>query len=284
MKMPKLDNYQSKTRFSLLLLVCLLLVILVGWPQLTSNSLTQNIDQQSHQYLDETLVKAGTAFVIARALNAAISVLQSFTISPFIGSLSLGEILDPINDLIERFSWVMLAVTVAIGVQKLLLEIGVSIDLSWLLIVALLLLLASVWLRQEQSYRLRVLAYRVLLLCLLVRFAIPLACMVESSVSAHFLADKQTTAMNSMKASQAQIAELAEAENLISAPKENLQKLQESSQNLVAQVITLITLFLFETILFPLLLLWGLLKILRFVILLPPAPAVVVSENQPRIF
>jgi len=266
------SSYSRKTGFSVLFLMCLMLVILVGWPQLTSNSLTQEIDQHSHAYLDETLVKAGAAFVIARALNAAISVLQSFTVTPFIGELGLGQALDPINDLVERFSWVMLAVTVAIGVQKLLLEIGVSIDLSALLVGSLILLIISLWLKQAQGYRLRVLAYRILMLCLLIRFAIPLACWVEASVSTHFLADKQAAAMNSMEASQAQIAKIAEAENLITAPKENLKKLEESSKNLVTQIISLMTLFLFETILFPLLLLWGLLKILRFIIQLPPAP------------
>ncbi len=274
MKIVKLSTpYERKTGYSLLLLICLLLVILIGWPQLTSNSLTQTMDQHSHAYLDETLLKAGSAFVIARSLNAIISVLQSFTVSPFIGSLSLGEVLDPVNDLIERFSWVMLAVTIAIGIQKLLLEIGVSIDLSALLMLSLSLLIISLWLHQEQGYRLRVLAYRVLMLCLLIRFAIPLACTVEASVAAHFIDAKQHSALSSLETSQARITELAEIDKLVTAPKENLKKLEASSKNIVAQVISLMTLFLFETILFPLLLFWGLLKILRFIILVPPAPS-----------
>ncbi len=268
-----------KTGFSLLLLVCLMLVALSGWSSLTHNGLTAEFDQQGHAYLDDTLVKAGAAFVVARALNAAISVLQSFTLTPFIGQVSLGEVLDPINDLVERFSWVMLAVTVAVGTQKLLLEIGVNIDLSLPLLIVLGLLLVSLWLRPAQGYRLAVLAYRLLLLCLLIRFAVPLACSIEEAVAAHFLAAQQTVAMEGLSTTQSEIVALAEADDLILSPKENLAKLQQSSARLVKYVISLMTLFLFEALLFPLLLFWGLLKILRFAVQLPPAPAYVSSRE-----
>ncbi len=190
---------QRKTVFTLALLLCLWWIAASGWSNFAHNGFS-DLDQQGQAYLDDTLLKASSAFLLARALNAAISVLQSFTVTPFIGALTLGEVLDPANDLIESFSWMMLAVMVAIGVQKLLLDIGVNLDLSVLLLLALSLLLLALWLREDYGYRLGLLAYRLLFLCLLIRFAIPLACALEASVVRHFLADKQNAAMNSLQA------------------------------------------------------------------------------------
>ena len=39
-------------------------------------------------------------------------------------TLSIGELLDPFNDMVERFSWVMLLTSVSLGIQKILLIFG----------------------------------------------------------------------------------------------------------------------------------------------------------------
>jgi hypothetical protein len=212
-------------------------------------------------YLDDTMHKAGTAFLIARALNATISVMQSFAITPFIGQLSLGEVLDPVNDLIERFSWIMLAVIVSIGIQQLLMEIGISVDLTWLILPALILIFISLFQKAKMSkYRLRLLAYKLLLFVLLVRFAIPVTGLIGSHISEVFLADKRDTAIESIEDSKEKISAIT-IKDAASSPKESLEQIKTDSQEIVDQIIKLITLFLFETILFPLLVLWGLIKL-----------------------
>lgn len=250
-----------KAEISLLLILCMIVLMMVSWEEVAHNHFTGEMEKQSIAYLDDTMHKAGTAFLISRALNATISVMQSFTITPFIGELSLGEVLDPINDLIERFSWIMLAVIVSIGIQQLLMEIGISVDLTWLILPALILILISLFQKAKMSkYRLRILAYKLLLFVLLVRFAIPVTGLIGSHISSVFLADKRDTAIESIEKSKEKLSAITIKE-AASSPKESLEKLKTDSQEIVDQIIKLITLFLFETILFPLLVLWGLIKL-----------------------
>jgi len=250
-----------KAEISLLLILCMLVLVAVGWQEITHNQLTGGMEEQSMAYLDDTMHKAGAAFLVARALNATLSVMQSFTITPFIGELSLGEVLDPVNDLVERFSWVMLSVTVAIGIQKLLMEVGISINLTYVILPALFLILFSLFMKTTVSkHRLRLLAYKLLLLVLLVRFAIPVTGLIGSHISSAFLADKHDVAMQSIEESKAKLSGMTFQEIAIS-PTESLEKLQKDSEEIVSQIIKLITLFLFETILFPLLVLLGLVKV-----------------------
>ena len=55
-------------------------------------------------------------------------------------TLAVGEILDPINDLIERFSFVMLVSTASLGIQKILLEVGIWFGFRLLLTFSMLLI------------------------------------------------------------------------------------------------------------------------------------------------
>ncbi|MDM8559187.1 hypothetical protein [Candidatus Parabeggiatoa sp. HSG14] len=250
-----------KVEMTLLLFLCLILLATVGWKEIANNQFTNSIETLSMTYLGETFDKAGAAFLISRALNATLSVIQSFTITPFIGEVSLGEVLDPANDLVERFSLVMLAVTVSIGIQQLLMEIGIAVDLSWVISPGLILLLASLFVANRSSkYTMRLLAYRMLLFVLLIRFAIPVTGFVGSHISAAFLADKRDSAIESIEKSQEKLSEIT-AQDAITSPNESMEKIKKDSEEIVTQIVKLITLFVLETILFPLLVLWGLMKL-----------------------
>ena len=89
---------------------------------------THTLDNLAQENIDLSLKRALVSFGSARALNAVISVIQGTEISiePMgVGmTLTPGEALDPINDLIERFSMVMLASSTSIGIQKIFLQIS----------------------------------------------------------------------------------------------------------------------------------------------------------------
>jgi hypothetical protein len=245
------------------------ILLTVSWEKITHNQITTPIEEHSIAYLNETMKTAGAAFLIARALNASISVLQSFTITPFIGELSLGEMLDPVNDLIERFSLVMLVVTVSLGIQLLLMEIGVSVNMTWIILPALFFILISLFIRTDKDkYLLRMLAYKLLLIVLLVRFAIPITGSVGAYISDDFLAEKRDTAMKTIEELKENISNVSIQEVITSSGKV-LEKIQRDSQEIIAQMLKLMTLFTFETILFPLLVLWGLVKIFGMIFYTP---------------
>lgn len=76
---------------------------------------------------DVALKRVATAFALSRTLNGIISVAQGTEIAvqpAGVGvTLTAGELLDPLNDLIERFSVLALGASISLGAQKLLTEL-----------------------------------------------------------------------------------------------------------------------------------------------------------------
>lgn len=68
------------------------------------------LDTLSASYVDAGFKRSAATFALARSLNAGISFLQSTTVEVRIpllgsgGSISPGELLDPLNDMVEDFS------------------------------------------------------------------------------------------------------------------------------------------------------------------------------------
>jgi hypothetical protein len=163
--------------------VLALLVALSWWPAL---------DRFASDTVDAALMRALAAFAVARGINGAISVAQSTEVSLEPGgvgvSLAPGEILDPVNDLVEQFSTLMLTASASLGLQKLL--VGAS---AWLPIKVALSAAALGWLVLAWSGRggaaLR--WVRLGALCLFaLRLAVPLSALASEGVYRALLADE----------------------------------------------------------------------------------------------
>ena len=85
-------------------------------------------DEVGAGHVDAALKRALLGYAVARGLNGAISVAQGTegAVQPAgVGvNFAPGEILDPINDLVERFSWIMMLAASSLGVQKVLLAMS----------------------------------------------------------------------------------------------------------------------------------------------------------------
>ena len=83
------------------------------------------IDHHSAKYVDASLSQAAIAFGIARAFNGIISVFKEVSVTvPLVGlELAIGQLLDPVNDLVEQFSSLMKMALGSLIIQKILLEI-----------------------------------------------------------------------------------------------------------------------------------------------------------------
>ena len=113
----------SNDRARLFLVFLIASVLTISW--------TGILDDISAEFLNDSFINAIATYGSARFINGIISVLQTTTIEAgalFVGgSLSIGQMLDPINDAVERLSNVM---TIAIGsilLQKTLLAITSSL-------------------------------------------------------------------------------------------------------------------------------------------------------------
>ena len=85
------------------------------------------IEEKTDTYFTETIGKAATVFATARVINGGISVIKesTVTVTPFgVGTeVALGQILDPVDDVIERLSDILFTVIISLGIQKTVYEI-----------------------------------------------------------------------------------------------------------------------------------------------------------------
>lgn len=248
-------------------------------------SLLESLDTKSSEQLDSALVRSLSTFAIARALNGVVSVVQGteVNISPAgIGAtFAPGQLLDPINDMVERFSWVMLMSTVSIGVQEVMLHLGKTALFKILFAVSALLLLLQMWLpklplpwRPESSLK-------VVIVLAVLRFSVPMLVMMNEVVYAYVLEPKYEQAFEEVSKTSVEVTVMIENaqskeqahmeakssfmdvlnvskryENYKLGLKKSVNQLIEKFNDAMESIIRLITVFIISSIIIPLAALW----------------------------
>jgi hypothetical protein len=239
------------------------------------------LDAAAEAQLDRGMKSAFAAFATARALNGVISLVQSGQVSAQVGvgmSVHPGELLDPVNDLIERFSDAMLAAAVAFGVQKVLVAVGAH----WV-VPALLGLAALAWVGLVVAGRpAPPWLARAIVLLLLVRFAVPVAAVGTDLLARTFLASQQEASRQAIEALTGEAkaaaqggpgapAGAAEPGGASASLREwlsrgvelgpRIEALARTAGRLAEHVTSLIVVFLLQTLLFPVALALGMWRI-----------------------
>jgi hypothetical protein len=235
-------------------------------------------DDIGKRYTDASFKRALVTFGVARGLNGVISVAQGTEVAMEPAGIGVvfapGQILDPVNDLIERFSWVMLASTTSIGIQGLLLKIFSSPVFTLLVAVAVAgALLLLWWPRLPDVWRKRV--YRITAVLLILRFLIPAMAISGEGFYRLFLASDFHASSAHLSQTKETLGHLSEntrhADRAVDhlswydGLRRNIQKslaamnvdeyvaaLQRAVENLTEHTINLIVVFTLQTILFPL--------------------------------
>ncbi len=250
------------------------------------------IDKEAMQILDASFERAMVAFGLAKALNATISLIQGteLSLTPVgIGlNLSVGEVLDPFNDMVERFSWVMLFSSISLGVQKILLTLSSKVFLQFALGVSAFVSIGVLWIKQLQNRLFFSISLKFFALLIIVRFS-AIIFVYSSQLMYNALLDEQyqeatqviTTTKEEFEDIQKRNRVVMKTEkksgffqsldNKYSSIVANLNiskqldALQQSIDNATHNIITLITVFIFQTLLFPLFYLWILLWPVRWI-------------------
>lgn len=251
---------------------------------LVALSFSGNADKIGQEYTETGFKRALITFASARAINGLISVAQGTEVAIQPGGigavLTPGEILDPINDLVEQFSQVMLFSAVVLGTQKILIETSGWVWFSALLSAVLLFWLATLWLPHLFAPKTQRVALGLLGIILLIRFLVPVAAITNEAVFDLFLApgyeeanrhleattrelgseeksiaptEEPTGASNSMLEALKNFYESAKAKTDIGA---ELEELRTSANKTAEEIIDLIVLFMIQTLLLPLLFAW----------------------------
>jgi len=169
------------------------------------------LDSTADSYFNDSITKAGVSYGICRVVNATVSVIQqsSVQLEPAgIGlSLAVGQIVDPINDMVERLSNVLVLSIASLGVQELAYEISITI-VPQISAVLLLLLSVLVWLKNERVLKLQRILTSVLIIASVARFCLPVSSMANEFLQETFFEDKIVEANNKLTASTADINKL----------------------------------------------------------------------------
>ena len=251
----------------------LLALVMVLGAALVALAASGTADRIGRDAVHAGFQRALVAFGLARALNGVISVVQGtqIAIEPAgVGvNLAPGQILDPVNDLVERFSWVMLASTTSFGIQSLLLDILAWPGISAALALFVTLLALALWRRDGWLARRRIWLLRLALFLAMLRFLVPLLAVVGEGIHHAFIEPRYAQAVAGLELANAELGELARQGSTGGADEsvwERLKRTLDVSQWLeqikalaartTEQTIELISIFTFQTILLPLAFLW----------------------------
>lgn len=265
---PRSHLPASSRRDRLLLAVAVLLLLLLSW--------FGSIDRHSSDYVDSALGRSALAYASARGLNAVISVLQSTTFSvSMLGGVSVtgGELLDPVNDLVEQYASVMKLAIGSLLIQKVLLEIVSDLTFKWLITASGGVLLLALLL---QRATLLWLALRVFACMVFLRFLLVFVVLLNSVVGTAFLDERIAsdvaglqTLTQEVDAATAGSTTPPETDSIFGGMRDQLSRLagnlnpaqlrtqlEASTDN----ILNVMSLFVLETLLLPLLFLYLLSK------------------------
>ncbi|MDR2638471.1 MAG: hypothetical protein LBC09_01375 [Helicobacteraceae bacterium] len=246
------------------------LLIASYWGALRERSfdpLLAPLDKQAEAYLERTLAKTAFTYAGVRAAQAVVSMFKGTQLHPPFATIAVGEALSPVSDMIEKLSDALLLAIVSLGAQRILMEIGAQIGLSIFVSAGALCLLAAIWIARFQ----KPLIYwgaRLVVLGLAVRLLIPLTALGASAASEAFLQAKYEESISDMEAQRASLGEsvlpseeasfMDKLKNLasIEAFKNKVEAFKERADALIKSFIALFSLFVFETIIFPLASFW----------------------------
>lgn len=253
------------------------------------------LDQNAEDYTEQGIKRTLVTYAVARSLNGVISVAQGTEVAISPAGIGLtfapGEILDPVNDLVERFSWVVLASGSSLGIQRIFLEISRSAFMTWITTGMILLMLLVLWFyRPADKTQLRWSVYfkQVLVWAVLIRFTVPMIAVVNEAIYVGFLQPKYEQGQLELEQASGDIKRIKDssplettqqpvknildlAESWLNQAQQSLdiekqmQSLKDSAERISQQVINMMVVFLLQTIIFPLLFLWGILRLGRFV-------------------
>ena len=275
--------------------IAALLLLLLALSTITS------VDRYAEREYEALFQRAFITFALARTLNGLISAVQGteLALQPAgVGvTLTPGEVLDPVNDLVERFSWIMLGATISLGIQQVLLDVG-----QWwgLRVLVAALGLAWLWLRLRRAAAAgdeeavggaagfeRTL-FQVFVVVLFLRFAVPLAVIANEALYHLFLEGRYQQSQQVIESAGADLEQAsaqtpdAAAEADAEAPglmeslgrslsgtrnaldfRQRLENIRERAGEVIEHLIQLSVVFVLQTALLPIVFLWIFLQLAR---------------------
>ncbi len=213
------------------------------------------LKERAEGYLDKGLKTTLASYVVIRGLNASISVIKGseLFLSPAgMGfSIAMGEVLDPLDDITERVSALLLVSFLSLGVQKLILELLSSylLMLSGVLTMALGVLVLVRGL-------VMVFFLKLLLVLLILRFFFPVVVLANDLVYEKFFRYRIETVSSQLNKVKSDIYSVVSSLSSVEEFKKNISVLKDRIDSAFEQLMHLALYFTLQTLILPLLNLW----------------------------
>lgn len=244
------------------------------------------IDRLGDDYFSQSIKTATLSYATTRAVNAVVSVVKEshLEVAPAgVGvSIAVGQILDPIDDMTERLSTMLVAAIASLGIQKIGYEIGMAISFKAVAII-LLVCIPLLWLKSAGAASLIQFGIRLCLILLLLRFMLPLSAMLSDSLYNHWLKPGVENSLQSLTVVSNSYSELStippeQSKNFFSTLTDGVTKhvdktrkafssMVDNAENIVSSLLALITayltIFVVQVLILPLCMLWLLAVLFR---------------------
>ena len=169
------------------------------------------LDTAADSYFREAITKGGVAYATCRVINASVSIIKesSLQLEPAgVGvSFAVGQALDPIDDMTERLSDVLVTAITSLGVQKLAYEISVSLAPP-ILSVFLLALSILLWFDNDRLKSFQKITMRFAILIVIARFCLPISSMANEFLNNSFFNGQISQASKKLAVGSAELNKL----------------------------------------------------------------------------
>lgn len=241
-------------------------------------------EKQAGDYLADVRERATYAYAAARALNATISLLESVEVGAVL-SLQPGQVLEPVNDMIEQFSDLILIALASVGVQEILVKVLHDVSWTYLLPLALAPALVAPFCKNWKT-RLNQLSFAFVSVVIASRLLIPAIALGGHAITENYLRSDLDQALQQVETVRQKTAEAVRSSPRVSQPLppeittpsssifskpaprpgdntvlpdwDTVKGLADSDRliallnNIPERIVTLITIFAFETLALPL--------------------------------
>ncbi|MFC1748466.1 hypothetical protein ACFL2V_06625 [Pseudomonadota bacterium] len=252
---------------------------------------SQVLDERGQEYTNDALKRSLVTFGVARALNGVISVAQGTEIALQPAGVGMtftpGQILDPVNDIVERFSWVMLMSSASIGIQKTLLTISAWSWFSGAALLTFLVAIVTLWLPKLQHHPVTPFVLKLALLALVLRLSVPCIAIMSEWVYQGFLAPQYNEATAQLQQTTDNIGRINQQSQQNTQPtnapdsiwdaakqlyesatdsidiEAQLEQYKKATAEASEHLVSLVVVFIFQTVLLPLIFLAGLYALLK---------------------
>ncbi len=238
-----------------------------------------SLDEGARQATDRVFRQALVTYAAARSLDAAVSLAEGTELALEPGgvgvTISAGEILEPIDDLVEQFSTLMLVSATSLGIQSLLVRASAWGPLVLLMVVFLLARVVVAFVPERVPAPLARVVTAGTVLLLVARFAVPAYALGTSLLFERVLQPGQEEAVAALESAGADVRAMDQLDEERPAPglvgrvsdwfagamerldvSERVEAMRERVTDAVEHLMHLLVVFTLQTIVLPLAFLW----------------------------